>query len=107
MPRAVTRRHEKPRNLCPVLTVPRRIIMVPPLEWNVMVYLAGDNNLSSECVYALTEIKDTLSSDRIKVFAQFDPKDDFLPTQRYEFDPGTKALPLAHHIKDSAPFKRE
>ncbi|MEA2173898.1 MAG: hypothetical protein QOD00_1490 [Blastocatellia bacterium] len=55
-----------------------------PETWTIMVYLAGDNNLTDECVYALTEMKKFVGDGRIRIFAQFDPKDDYLPTQRYE-----------------------
>src|SRR5689334_1764480 len=50
----------------------------------VMIYLAGDNNLSEECVFALTELKKSSPRDgSVTVFAQYDPSDEFLPTQRY------------------------
>ena len=52
--------------------------------WTVMVYLAGDNNLSTECVFALTEMRKIARSGQINVIAQFDPQDDYLPTHRYE-----------------------
>jgi|GEM_PF-4626864 len=48
----------------------------------VMIYLAGDNNLSEECVYALTELKKARPNSLVRVFAQYDPGDEFLPTQR-------------------------
>jgi Clostripain family len=51
--------------------------------WTVMVYLAGDNNLSEECVFALTEMRKAGSNSDIHVIAQFDPNGDFLPTHRY------------------------
>jgi pentapeptide MXKDX repeat protein len=54
--------------------------------WTVMVYLAGDNNLSEECLFALTEMKKAAPGERIKVIAQFDPKDEHLPTHRYEIN---------------------
>src|SRR5947209_1740437 len=41
-----------------------------PYRWAVMVYLAGDNNLSEECVFALTEMRRVGSSDGIAVIAQ-------------------------------------
>ncbi|MCI0390598.1 MAG: clostripain-related cysteine peptidase [Acidobacteria bacterium] len=53
-------------------------------EWTIMVYLAGDNNLSAECVQALTEMKRVDQKDRINIIAQFNPKDDYLPTRRYK-----------------------
>jgi hypothetical protein len=79
-------------------------------KWTVMVYLAGDNNLSEECVFALTEMKKAGISDDIEVFAQFDPRDDFLPTQRYQINrrgQGSEHGPLTEDIIDHVPFKKE
>ena len=42
----------------------------PPFLWTVMVYLAGDNNLTEESVFALTEMKKVDTDDRIAVIAQ-------------------------------------
>ena len=50
------------------------------LKWNVLVNLAGDNNLGSECVYALTEMKRIGSNDEVAVIAQLD-------TTVHEFTP--------------------
>lgn len=52
-------------------------------KWTVMVYLAGDNNLTEECVYSLTEMKKLDTGDRIKVTAQFDPRGKKTPVHRY------------------------
>ena len=49
-------------------------------KWTVMINLAGDNNLSSECVYALTEMKRIGSSNQVAVIAQLD-------TTVHEFTP--------------------
>ena len=77
----------------------------------VMIYLAGDNNLSEECVYALTELKKASPPKGVvKVFAQYDPSDEFLPTQRYKirFDsPDDDPYPLARDFVDQFPFKPE
>lgn len=54
--------------------------------WTVMVYLAGDNNLTSECMFALTEMKKATLGDEVNVIAQFDPSDPYLPTHRYEIN---------------------
>ncbi len=56
-----------------------------PRIWTVMIYMAGDNNLSEECVYALTEAKDSLSdrTDELAVLAQFDPSGGRTATRRY------------------------
>ena len=54
--------------------------------WTVMVYLAGDNNLTSECMFALTEMKGAALSKDLNVVAQFDPSDPYLPSHRYEIN---------------------
>ena len=54
--------------------------------WTVMVYLAGDNNLSTECMFALTEMKGAALSKDLNVIAQFDPSDPYLPSHRYEIN---------------------
>ena len=56
----------------------------PPFLWTVMVYLAGDNNLTDESVFALTEMKNAvISDDRVAVIAQLDPKSGSIPSHRY------------------------
>ncbi|HEU4795531.1 MAG TPA: clostripain-related cysteine peptidase, partial [Pyrinomonadaceae bacterium] len=76
-----------------------------------MIYLAGDNNLSEECVYALTELKKALPpGGTVRVLAQYDPADEFLPTQRYRirFDsPPNNPRPIARDLIDQYPFKKE
>ena len=42
------------------------------VKWLVMIYLAGDNSLSEECVFALTEMRRIGSNTDVKVFAQLD-----------------------------------
>ena len=65
----------------------------PPYEWTVLLYMAGDNNLSEECVYALMEIKDALADNpRLKVVAQFDPAGRRAETKRYELHPHPHSL---------------
>ena len=57
-------------------------------EWTVLLYMAGDNNLSEECVYALNEIKEGLSDNpRLSVLAQFDPSGLRATTKRFELGP--------------------
>jgi hypothetical protein len=56
-------------------------------SWTVMVYLAGDNNLTEEMVWALQELK-SWSSNGLpspRIVAQFDPSGAGIPTQRYDF----------------------
>jgi len=42
-------------------------------KWTVMVYLAGDNNLSEEMIYAIKEMYRIGTNDQFKVIVQFDP----------------------------------
>ena len=60
--------------------------------WTVMVYLAGDNNLTTECMFALTEMKGAALSTDMNVIAQFDPSDPYLPSHRYEINLDNKNL---------------
>lgn len=61
-------------------------------RWTVMVYLAGDNNLTDECVYALTQMKEVEGLDEagICVLAQFDPKGGRLSSHRYKISPASR-----------------
>src|SRR5690348_7897120 len=72
--------------------------------WTVMVYLAGDYNLSSECLFALTEMKKAAPGKEINVIAQFDPRDDFLPTHRYQINRNGLERSLFDDIIDEARF---
>ncbi len=40
--------------------------------WNVLIYLAADNNLKEESVFILTEILRAVTANEVNVFAQFD-----------------------------------
>lgn len=65
--------------------------------WTVMIYMAGDNNLSEECVYNLTEAKAALTKgyDKLAVLAQFDPAGLRAETHRYHLTPTTVHPQLA------------
>ena len=56
----------------------------PPAEWTIMIYQAGDNSLSEDCVRALTEMKKVKAADpnKIHVITQYDPKDPRMKTRR-------------------------
>ena len=47
--------------------------MAKTAAWTVMVYLAGDNNLTTERMFALTEMKQAAVGNHLNVIAQFDP----------------------------------
>lgn len=55
----------------------------PGTVWTIMLYLAGDNNLADECVFALTQIKEVDTDKRVRVVAQFDPTGRKVRTRRF------------------------
>ncbi len=61
--------------------------------WLIMLYLAGDNNLTEEMVLSLQDLREEGPPAGDKVVAQFDPSGLGLETQRYVFDE-RKGLPL-------------
>jgi hypothetical protein len=72
--------------------------------WTVMVYLAGDNNLTTECMFALAEMKQASFGKRVNVIAQFDPCDPHLPTHRYHIKRRGKKNTFRHDIIDRAAY---
>jgi hypothetical protein len=75
--------------------------------WTVIVYLAGDNNLTTECMFALTEMKKAEISEEVNVIAQFDPSDPYLPAHRYEINRSKDAESLYSDIIDRARFYKD
>src|SRR5690242_11029790 len=74
-----------------------------PFRWTVMIYLAGDNNLTNECIHQLTEMKEVEDLDGICVLAQLDPKGSRLKSHRYEIKPRSVTPSLSN---DFAKFVR-
>ena len=54
----------------------------PRAEWTIMIYMAGDNNLSDDCVNALKTVQSVKTGDVIHVIAQFDPADTRVSSHR-------------------------
>ena len=81
--------------------------------WTVMVYLAGDNNLTDASVYAMTEMKRVTPGGGVNIITQFDPRDEYLPTHRYHIgskDQPGNIRPLSHDIigtSENGGFKEE
>ncbi len=71
-----------------------------------MVYLAGDNNLTTECMFALTEMKHATLCREINVVAQFDPSDPYLPSHRYQINRSEKGVSLYCDIIDRARYHK-
>lgn len=78
--------------------------MAKKASWTVMVYLAGDNNLTTECMFALTEMKKVALNENVNVIAQFDPSDPYLPSHRYEINSSRKKKDLYADITDCARY---
>ena len=77
-----------------------------PAAWTIMVYLAGDNNLTTECMFALTEMKEAAFDEQeVNVIAQFDPSDPYLPAHRYVIN-RSKQGSLYADIVDTARYYR-
>jgi hypothetical protein len=75
--------------------------------WTIMIYMAGDNNLTDECVYSLMEMKKVDLGQSVNVIAQFDPRDDYLPTHRYRITHNQAHGSLIKDRSDTAPFENE
>jgi hypothetical protein len=73
--------------------------------WTVIVYLAGDNNLTTECMFALGEMKRASFGKHVNVIAQFDPCDPHLPTHRYHIRRRGKKKTFRHDIIDRAGYE--
>src|SRR5262245_43280559 len=52
-------------------------------KWTVMIYMAGDNNLDSDGISDLKEIKRVGSTDEVAILAQFDRAGKTIHTKRY------------------------
>ncbi|MBV8858738.1 MAG: hypothetical protein JOZ02_17540 [Acidobacteria bacterium] len=52
-------------------------------EWTVMVFHAGDNNLSEEMLFSLKEMKRAGANPQVNLIALFDPNEPGVPTQRF------------------------
>ena len=52
-------------------------------KWTVMIYMAGDNNLDSNGIQDLLEMKRVGSTDEVTIAAQFDRSGPTLHTKRY------------------------
>lgn len=82
--------------------------------WTVMVYLAGDNNLTAECMFALTEMKGAALNKNLNVIAQFDPSDPILPSHRYKINEANSSIyrdiidcARYYQDKDEVRFRKE
>lgn len=66
---------------------PETRVPAPPVDWTVMVFMVGDNNLSEKCLADLREIKKAGSSKDVTVIVQTDLREGEGPTTRYVITP--------------------
>lgn len=52
-------------------------------EWTIMIYMSADNDLTDECIRALSETKSARFSNKINVIAQLDPHEPRMKTKRF------------------------
>lgn len=74
----------------------------PKEAWNVLIYMASDNNLKEESVYALTEMLQAKLTSTLNVAVQFDSGD---AVSRFEFKADEPKV--AEEVKDDSTAKTE
>ena len=74
----------------------------PNAPWLIMLYMAGDNNLSEEMVLALQDLVAEGAPNGSMIVAQFDPSGIGLETQRYRvrLAPGVADTSRHHRVHD-------
>lgn len=87
--------------------VPKRQKRNQSYRWTVMIYLAGDNNLTDECVHQLTQMKEVDGLEDICVLAQFDPRGSRLTPQRYKISHMSQTPSLSEDFKDWVKNKKK
>jgi len=66
-------------------------------EWLIMIYLAGDNNLSPQSIGYLQELEDATPNENVRVVAGFDPS---MPLPR-----GARYLEINRHGATAHPYQ--
>ena len=73
-------------------------------QWTIMLYLAGDNNLSDEMVWALKEVYRVGAPEGVAVTLQFDPLSSGKSTRFFLAPPSAMAIdvdgvfPILHDV---------
>ena len=65
-------------------------------EWLIMIYLAGDNNLSPQSIAYLQELEDATHNENVRVVAGFDPS---MPLPR-----GARYVEIKRHLDPAHPY---
>lgn len=56
---------------------------INPQQWAILVYMAGDNNISDRCIDNLKQMQQVGSTENVRVLVQFDPRKKGVRTKRY------------------------
>jgi Clostripain family len=67
-------------------------------EWLIMVYLAGDNNLSPQSISYLQELEDATHNKNVRVIAGFDPS---VPLPK-----GARYVEIKRHLDPAHPYHK-
>ena len=81
----------------------KKRVPADPVEWTIMIFMVGDNDLSKQCLADLREIKKAGSSKDVTVIVQTDLSKEGSPTTRYLITPDR---PLIEDIDDQWPETR-
>ena len=71
----------------------------PNAPWLIMLYLAGDNDLTEEMVLALQDLVAEGAPPKSAIKAQFDPSGEGIDAQRFTFDSARHAALEGHRDK--------
>ena len=69
-------------------------------EWTIMIYMAGDNNLSVDMAYAMEQIKDVAGEDTesINLFVYYDGSSSAIPTLYCDFSNAENPRHVRSHM---------
>lgn len=70
-----------------------------PIPLRVLIYMAADNNLTEECIYALTEIQKVGTIEGVETIALFDSGAKGVKTNIYDFSNNSNGGDEAHDAK--------
>lgn len=79
-------------------------------EWTIMIYMAGDNNLSVDMSYALQRIKETITAESadVNLLVYYDGASPVIPTLYCDFSKGATAnyfrsFKIKNKLRDAMP----
>ena len=76
-------------------------------KWTIMVYLAGDNNLSEDMVTALKGMQSVGSNTNINLLACYDSVHPMIPITYYQFKEADEDRPLSSYGVEEIPVETE